>query len=331
MKTRLVIVIPAYNEEVTISDVVTRCLKAPDAGRFDTTVLVVDDGSTDATARLAKEAGAVVFKHSANMGVGHAFHSGLEQGLRRGCKILLNIDADGQFDPATIPALIAPILEGRADVAIASRFKDPALVPEMTRVRLVGNRLMSRLISSIAGIRFYDVSCGFRAYNREAALQLNLWGKFTYTQESILDLIAKDVRIEEVPIRVQGIRTHGKSKVAANLFRYGFRSAKIIMHAYRDFWPMHFFGWCSLIFVVPGFGLLCFLFMHRLRTGRFSPQIWSGFTGAGLLAMGLLVLATGLIGEMLKRIRLNQEMLLYYERKQLYGNDATIPAGRNSD
>ena len=281
-------------------------------------IIVVDDGSTDGTADLARKAGTTVISHRSNRGVGKAFQSGLEAALVAGADIIANIDADGQFDPAKIPQLIEPIIEGRADFTTASRFKDPALIPEMSVARIAGNRIMSRLISTIARHKFYDVSCGFRAYTRDAALHLNLWGNFTYTQESILDLVIKGMRIEEVPMKIVGTRVTGESRVASNLFRYGFRAAKSILHTYRDFWPGHFYGWLSLLFIVPGSGLIGFLLVHRAVTGTFSPHIWAGFTGGGLLAFGLLMLAIGLIGEMLKRIRLNQELLLYYQRKAYY-------------
>ena len=303
------VIIPAYNEEALLG----RVLEAMPGGVE--TVIVVDDGSKDRTAEIARATGAVVVSHGTNRGVGKAFASGLEVALRSGADLIVNIDADGQFDPARIPDLIAPIIEGRADMTTASRFKDPALYPDMPRVKFYGNLLMSRLISQIAGRRFYDVSCGFRAYSRKAALHLNLWGQFTYTQESILDLVIKGMRIEEVPMRIEGVRQIGQSRVASNLWRYGSRALQIILHTYRDFWPMHFFGWLSLPFLVSGTGLGIFLLIHRISHGAFSPHIWAGFTGGSLFALGVVLLIAGLTGEMLKRIRLNQELMLYYHRR----------------
>jgi hypothetical protein len=126
------------------------------------------------------------------------------------------------------------------------------------------------------------------------------------------------MRIEEVPLRIRGQREHGQSRVASNLVRYGYKTLKIILHTYRDFWPMYFFGWLSMFFLVPGLLLLGFLVYHRLTSGSFSPHIWAGFSGASLFAFGFLILVTGLMGEMLKRIRLNQEALLYYQRRREY-------------
>lgn len=322
---RIVIIIPAYNEEATVSEVVRRCLALEAPLGASPEVVVIDDGSTDATARLSREAGADVVSLLSNMGVGKAFQTGLAHALKCGADVIVNIDADGQFDPARIPDLIRPILDDVADFTTASRFKDPALVPDMPWVKLAGNRAMSRLIGGIAARKFYDVSCGFRAYNRDAALHLNLWGSFTYTQESILELAIKGLRIEEIPMHIEGVRREGESKVASNLWRYGRRTLQIILHTYRDYWPLHFFGWLSLPFFLTGGGLLAFLFGHRVARGSFSPHIWAGFTGGGLVGLATVILVTGIMGEMLKRIRLNQETMLYYHRKRELSSHAPSP------
>jgi glycosyltransferase involved in cell wall biosynthesis len=320
MRIPIAVIIPALDEAPTIAGVVTRCREALDDATFETAVLVVDDGSTDATGDLAREAGARVLVHSRNYGVGKAFRTGMEAALRSGARIIVNIDADGQFDPGDIPALIAPLLEDRADFVSASRFKDSALCPRMPGIKRWGNHLMSRIISAITGERFYDVSCGFRAFNREAALRLNLWGAFTYTQECFIDMHVKNMRIAEVPLRIRGVREHGPSRVADNLAAYGYRAMKIILHSYRDYWPLRFFGALGACFMAPGAMLVLFLFWHRFTRGVFSPHIWAGFTGTGLFAFGAILFMVGLAAEMLKRIRLNQELLLYYERRRAFAS-----------
>ncbi len=192
----LCIIIPALNEEASIGDVIQRIQEVPFPAKVTAkTVIVVDDGSRDATGEISRGLGAMVVRHEQNRGVGRAFQSGLKAALAAGADLVVNIDADGQFNPADIPALLAPLLAGEADFVTASRFKDPALEPEMPPVKRWGNRQMSRLVSGIIRHRFHDVSCGFRAYSRETALRLNLWGAFTYTQESFLDLAAKGMRM----------------------------------------------------------------------------------------------------------------------------------------
>ena len=124
----------------------------------------------------------------------------------------------------------------------------------MPAVKRWGNRAMSSLISRLAGQEFHDVSCGMRCYSRRAALQLHLVGRFTYTQEVVLNLAFKGLRIAEVPVRVRGEREFGESRVAGNLWRYALRSAQIIFRAYRDYHPLRFFG-----------GLAAALLVHLLE------------------------------------------------------------------
>lgn len=313
----LVVIIPALNEEATIESVI-RLIPRQITGVGKVEVLVVNDGSTDSTRSIAERTGAHVISHEVNYGVGRAYSTGIDEALRLGADIIVNIDADAQFNPADIPALIQPILDGKAEFVTASRFKDPALVPQMTRAKLWGNKLMSMIISSIVGRKFYDVSCGFRACTKETALKLNLSGSFTYTQETFLDLAAKGVHIAELPMLVRGTREIGESKVASNLFKYGSRTMRIIVRAYKDYWPWQFFSAIASVFFAVAFLSGGFLIAWRITHGKFTPHIWSGFVGGFFFAMGMLCLLMGMIGDMLRKMRLNQERLLYFQRKAYF-------------
>jgi glycosyltransferase involved in cell wall biosynthesis len=312
---RLLVMIPALDEEDTVADVVRGVPnEIPGVGSVE--VVVIDDGSSDDTAPRARAAGARVISHPVRRGVGAAFHTGIAAALESGADLIVNIDADGQFDPADIPALVEPVCSGRADFASASRFADPTLTPAMPVAKLWGNRLMSRLIGRLAGERFHDVSCGMRCYSRRAALQLHLLGRFTYTQEVFLNLAFKDLRIVEVPIRVRGEREFGESRVANNLWRYAARTTLIIFRSYRDYHPMRLFGGAAAALAIPGVGLGGFLVFHYLTTGMFSPHKWAGFVAAVLLSLALLLLQMGLIGDMLNRHRVYLEELLFRLREQ---------------
>jgi glycosyltransferase involved in cell wall biosynthesis len=316
----LVIIIPCLNEEKSIGDVISRIPGTMD-GISKTTVVVIDDGSTDATAGIAKDQGAMVVSHPFNMGVGAAFQTGISQALSLRADVIVNLDGDGQFNPEDIPALIHPILTGTADFATASRFKDPELVPEMTRVKKWGNRRIAELISLLIGIRFYDVSCGFRAYTKETALRLNLFGRFTYTHETFLDLAFKDFRMAEIPLKIRGIREHGRSRVASNLFKYAFNSSKIIFRTFRDYKPLVFFSVISVFQFSMAATLAVFFIAHYLATGTFSPHLWAGLTSGFFLMLSVLFFVTGLLADMLSRIRDNQEKMLYYDKKRFYYGD----------
>jgi glycosyltransferase involved in cell wall biosynthesis len=321
---RLLVAIPALDEQASIGQVLEAIPQAiPGVARIE--VLVVDDGSLDATASIAERAGARVLRHGRNRGVGAAFHTALAFAIEHGFDLLATIDADGQFDPEDIPSLVAPVLNHEADFATASRFKDPALVPDMPRAKLWGNRQLARLISRLTGREVYDVSCGMRCYGRQAMLNLNLMGEFTYTQEVFLNLSSKDMRIVEVPVRVRGEREYGQSRVASSLWRYALSTSQIILRAYRDYHPLRFFGGIALLLLAFACCLEIFFFAHYLATGSFSPHKWAGFLGGGLAALSLMLLHIALIGDMLKRHRVYLEELLFRERLKGPSEEARSP------
>ncbi len=312
---KLFVSIPALNEEKTIATVIAGIPKSM-VGVTELRVVVVNDGSTDATAQLATEQGATVLHHPVPRGVGSAFHTALAYVIQQDGDLLVTIDADGQFNPADIPTLIAPVVSGQAEFATASRFKDPALVPVMPGIKLWGNRMMSRLVSQLTDGKYYDVSCGMRCYSKRAMLSLNLLGKFTYTQEVFLNLAFKGLRIAEVPIVVRGEREFGKSRVASNLWQYATKTSGIIFRCYRDYRPFKFFGGIALWLFVPAVFLELFFIGHYLTVGTFTPHKWAGFTGMGLGVLSLMMFYIGLIGDMMNRHRVYLEEILYRLRER---------------
>ncbi|MCA9246281.1 MAG: glycosyltransferase family 2 protein [Planctomycetales bacterium] len=309
----LVVLVPALNEEKTVGDVVARIPREiPGIDRVE--VVVVSDGSTDRTEEIAREKGAKVVRHPRPCGVGAAFQSGLRKAFELGADIVLNIDGDGQFRPEDIPKLVAPIVSGAADFVTASRFLDPALEPEMPKLKRWGNRQMSRLVSFLTRSTYHDVSCGMRAYSRDAALSLSVVEPFTYTHEVFLHLSAKRMKILEVPIQVRGQREFGKSRVARSLVRYGFNTLKIIARFYRDYHPLRFFGWMSAACWVLATPLLVICLTNYFATGSFSPHRWAGFAATVLGICGVAFLFMGVLGDMLHRQRVYLEEILYNSR-----------------
>jgi len=316
---RLVVIIPALNEEATIRDVIGR-VPASMEGVSSIEVIVVDDGSTDRTAEYAREAGARVVSHPDNRGVGAAFATGIDAALRGGADVIVNMDGDGQFRPEDIPALVRPVLEGGYGFVTCTRFGNPDYVAEMPWVKRWGNRAMCRLVNwVIRGARFTDVSCGFRAYSRDTALRLNLFGTFTYTQESFVDLAAKQVRMTEVPLQVRGVRQHGKSRVASNLWKYACETVPIILGAMRDTRPLRFFGLLALSFLIVGGILGGFVSIWWLYHHRTSPWTSLITIGAACIIMGMLISVMALIADQLGRVKRTQEEILRLARARYYG------------
>jgi glycosyltransferase involved in cell wall biosynthesis len=311
---KICVVVPAFNEEMQIGTVLD---KLP---AFIDIKIVVDDGSTDCTADIARSKGAIVVSHEKNKGVGSAFQSGLRKAIEMNVDIMVNIDADGQFNPRDIEKLINPIIEDGCDFVTASRFKNPDLYPKMTKAKFYGNQIMSFLITKITGQKFYDVSCGFRAYSRKGLHRINLFGEFTYTQETFLDLAFKHVSIAEVPIEVRGTREFGKSKVASNLLRYGYQTLKIILKSCRDYKPFSLFGVFALVYFLISLVTGTFFVAHYIVTGAFSPHKWAGFTSGFFLLLASLSLIVGFILDMFARMRMNQEEILFYLKENHFKN-----------
>lgn len=327
----LMVALPCLNEAKTVEAVIAGVpAEIPGIRRIE--IVVIDDGSSDETGRLAARAGAQVVTHERNRGLGATFREAVDLALAKGADILVNIDGDGQFDAADIPSLVAPIVAGGADMVTASRFMNEQTRPEMPAIKRWGNSQVANIVALLTGVRFKDVSCGFRALSAEALLRLNLVGGFTYTQETFIELVFKQLNIVEIPVKVRGTREFGTSRVASNLPLYAFRALQIMLRAFIAFRPLVFFATLSALFAVPGFGLLLFLCTHYLRTGLFSPHIWSGFVGGSFAFLSMSTLVTGLVADMLVRIRLNQENSLYFLkstewRRQREMSDAAAGTG----
>jgi len=313
---KLIIYIPALNEEEGIADVIKHLPKDFN-GVEEVEILVVDDGSKDNTVKIAREHGASVVSHSLNRGVGRAFQSAVQYALENNADILVSIDADRQFNSDQIPQMIQPLLRGEVDMVTGNRFKD-GMPENMPKTKYWGNKQMSRLISLISGQKFKDVSCGFRAYNREALMRLNLFGDFTYTQETILDMVYKGLRVIEFPVDVKYFGNR-KSRVAGKIVSYAFKTLKIIIRTLRDYKPMLFFG--GMGFVSMGVGLLfeIFMFGHYFLSGKFTPYKAFGFIGLGFLIFGLLLVIVGLLADMFNRVRKSQERIMYELKRERYG------------
>lgn len=314
---KLIIYMPALNEENGISEVIKELPEKIDQ-IDEIKILVVDDGSTDNTAKIAKDNGADVVSHGVNRGVGSAFQSALQYALENKGDILVSIDADRQFNSKQIQEIIQPILDNKADMVTGNRFENG--IPEnMPKSKYWGNKQMSNLISLISRQKFRDVSCGFRAYSREALMRLNLFGSFTYTQETILDMVYKGLRVIEYPVDVVYFKNR-KSRVAGSIVKYGLKTSEIIFKTLRDYKPMIFFGGMGGISIGIG---LCFeigLGIYFLVNNGFTPYKFIGFIGFGFIILGLLLMVVGLLAGMFNRVRINQERILYELKKQKYDN-----------
>jgi glycosyltransferase involved in cell wall biosynthesis len=313
---KLIIYMPALNEEENIVEVLRDLPRSVEGINF-VQYLVIDDGSTDKTALLASSAGAQVISHRGNRGVGAAFHSAVQFSLENDADILVGIDADGQFNPEEILSIIQPIIARQADMVAGNRFH-AGMPINMSPLKYWGNRKVALLVSTITGQKFQDVSCGFRAYSREALMRLNIFGEFTYTHETILSLVYQGLRVVEYPIMVK-YDPERKSRVAGSIFRYAIQTSKIILRVLLDYRPIRVFGSFGSACIGVGIVFEVFLIGHYIITGSFSPYKATGFIGLGFIIFGLLVLIIALVSDMLNRLRMNQDKILYELKRMRHG------------
>lgn len=311
---KVVVYLPALNEADTIGAVLDG-IPARLPGVESIRTIVVDDGSTDATGAIAQRHGATVVRHRRNLGTGRTFVSGVSAALRAGADIIVSMDADGQFRGEDVARLIAPIREGRADIALCSRFADGNLVGEMSWPKKAGNTMLTRAVSWIAGKRFTDVSCGFRAMSREAALRVDIHSDYEYIHESLLNWSRVGLTIEEVALPVLAERPVGESRIMRSVLRYGMRSGPVLIRATRDYSPMKFFGLLSLAALVPGFLAGLFVTLHWLRTGETAPYTSLITISVGGVLLGLLLGVVALLADLIARLRFQLEEMLYESRR----------------
>ena len=224
MSQKLIIIIPAYNEERNISWVLKQI---PMLSNFVVETLVINDGSEDYTASVAEEYGAIVINNKKNTGLGWAIRKGLNEALKRKADIIINLDADGQYNPVEIKNLLRafePVKGENIDLVLGSRLQHIEF--NFSRMKVLGNKIISLLISFFISRKniISDTQTGFRAMSKDLAVILvkRLKGKYTYTQEMIIHAKLNKFRIIEIPIHFYP-RRFGRSRLIKNPVIYLFR------------------------------------------------------------------------------------------------------------
>jgi glycosyltransferase involved in cell wall biosynthesis len=220
----LAVVVPAKDEEATLGELLDRVARVTVPGHV-LRPIVVDDGSADRTSEVARERGAAVVRHAENRGLGAAVRTGLGAAVEAGASVVAYLDADLEYYPEDIPGLLEPILAGRADYALGSRFLGGAR--GMRLYRRLGNYAFTALLALLTGCGISDGQSGMRAFSREAAARAEIIHDYNYAQVLTLDLVRKGFRLEEVPIRYR-VREHGESFVT---WRY---PAKVLPAIWRE-------------------------------------------------------------------------------------------------
>ena len=289
---KVVITIPAYNEEKIIGKLISNIKEVMNKTKYNYQILVVNDGSNDKTAEIAKKAGAVVYSHPMNYGLAETFKTEMQKCLELKADIIVHTDADGQYLAKDIPKLIKEVENGY-DLVLGSRFKGK--IEKMSLLKRAGNKAFSRVVSRITKIKISDAQTGFRAFTKEVAKKVNIISNFTYTQEQIIKAAKQKFRIKEVPIYFA--KRNGKSKLMKHPFDFAIKAWINLFRIYRDYAPLKFFGFIGGLFFTIGFLIGLWLFYLFLTTGRV------GHTPSAILSMlfiliGIQILFFGFLADM---------------------------------
>jgi glycosyltransferase involved in cell wall biosynthesis len=308
---KLVIQIPCLNEEatlpVTLADL-PRSLPGVDVIE----ILVIDDGSTDRTGEVARANGVHrVLRFASRRGLAHAFDAGLRESLSMGADLIVNTDADNQYQGADIGKLVEPILARRADMVVGTRPIDS--IAHFSPLKKVLQRLGSGVVRRLANSDVPDATSGFRAYSREAALRLTVLTGFTYTLETLIQASQKNITIAHVPIRVNGKLR--ESRLFRGMGSYVTRSVGTMLRVYLLYQPLRFFLTLAAVFAAGSLVLLARFVVLYLTTPGPTGHVQS-LTVGGVLAtiatlfgsLGVLADLTAMNRRLLEEIVVNTRM-----------------------
>lgn len=291
---KLIIQIPCHNEEETLPGTLAdlpRTVPGFDAVEWQ----IINDGSTDRTIEVAKEHGVdhiVDLTH--NQGLASAFMAGIEAALRAGADVIINTDGDNQYDASGIPDLTAPILAGEAQIVVGER--PISAIQHFSPIKRALQRLGSWVVRMASGTEIGDAPSGFRAIHRDAAIQLYVFDRYTYTLETIIQAGRLGIPITSVPINVNDPTR--ESRLIKSMSSYIWRSSKTILRVAVLYSPFRFLALLALILMIPGVTAFArFLVLYLIGQG--GGNIQSLVIGSAFVAAGTVTFVGGLIADLI--------------------------------
>ncbi len=307
---KLIVQIPCYNEEKTVGNTLDDIPKEiPGIDIVET--LVIDDGSTDRTIEVAKEHGVDhIVRLTNNKGLATGFIVGLDTALKLGADIIVNTDGDNQYCGKNIPDLIQPILDGKADIVIGNRNIEE--IEHFSFIKKKFQRIGSWVVRHVSYTNVPDTTSGFRAFSRDAAIQLNVVSDFTYTLETLIQAGKKNISIYNVPIETnEKLRD---SHLFTSMWSYIYRSISTIIRIYTLYRPLRAFFYIGGTIFLFGIGIgLRFLYFYLQGDG--SGHVQSLILSAVLLIVGFQLVMIGLVADTIAANRRLIEDALYRIRK----------------
>lgn len=312
-RVKLVVQVPCLNEQDTLPLVLA---SIPDAieGIDEIVVVVIDDGSTDATVAVARAHGVTeVVRHHRNQGLARSFTDGVNHALAIGADIVVNTDGDNQYPQERIADLVQPILRGEADIVIADR--QVGRIAHFSPAKKVLQRLGSRVVNVAARTELPDAASGFRAYSREALMRLNTVTRFSYCMETIIQAGNKNLAIASIPVTTNA-KTR-ESRLFSSTRQHVFRSGAAIVRAYVMYRPYVIFGVMAALFGVMGLAPYV-RYAVLAATGDGGGHVQSLLVGAALVVMSSLCVMLGIVSDLIRTNRALIETNLEHTKRARY-------------
>jgi glycosyltransferase involved in cell wall biosynthesis len=292
---KLIIQIPCFNEEHQLPLTLDRLPREID-GFQAVEWLIIDDGSTDRTVAVAREHGVDhIVRLTNHKGLAAAFQAGLDAGLKLGADVIVNTDADNQYEGADVPKLVQPILRGEADMVVGDRQVET--IEHFSGPKKLLQRIGSWVVRQASSTDIPDTTSGFRAYNREAALQLQAVSKFTYTLETIIQAGKLLVAIDHVPIRTNP-KTR-ESRLFPSTASYVRRNVLSIFRIYSQYQPLKVFWGGAAVFGTAAVGMFAYFVVDFISRGGHAGHVQLLIAGAVLFNAAMLLGSLGVIGDLL--------------------------------
>jgi glycosyltransferase involved in cell wall biosynthesis len=298
---KLIVQIPCFNEQEDLWRTIRQIPRRID-GVDEVEVLVVDDGSGDRSPEIADEAGADhVVRHRRNMGLGWTFRTGLDTALALGADIIVNLDADNQYDAQAIGALIRPILDGEADIVIGDRA--PGSSPHFSWLKRRMQKLGSRIVARLSGVEVPDAVSGFRALSREAAIRTVILSPFSYTIEMLVEAGRKRLSVKSVPVGTNKVER--ESRLFRSIPQFLAKSGTLLLRMFTMYHPLRVFSALGGALLIIGFIPIA-RFLILAAMGDSQGHIQSLVLGGTLVVVGFLALLIGIVADL---VGFNRQLL----------------------